>query len=481
MDATARLLLMITDQGIGPLVIRDRTTNTVETIYGTPVVDGGPRPATGPFFFTRLVVLNPGETIAHVLLRFLKSDGTTASEYLAMPPRSRQHIDAAAVPGLQRADFATMVESDVRIVVDRTMWWTTTGGYGTHAETATASPLTTWLFAEGATHSGFNLFYLIQNPGSSAATVTVNYLLPSGAPLVKRYVVAAQSRFNLWVNDEAARDSALASLASTDVAVTITSDQPVLVERSMYLDAPGTMFAAGHASMGVGAAASDWFFGEGATGTFFDTFVLLSNPGTQESAVEATYLLPNGDRVIKTYRVAAQRRFTIWVDREDARLADTAVSVVLRSTNGVPIVAERAMWWPGPSAATWAEAHASFGATATGTRWAMAEGEVMTTGPLTQTYVLVANTSLTPGQVRVTFIFEDGSLEAARTFELAATSRFNVDVGAEFPAARGKTFGVLVESLGSSPVQLVVESSMYSDAGGMKWAAGTNRLASRVP
>ena len=88
--------------------------------------------------------------------------------------------------------------------------------------------------------------------------------------------------------------------------------------------------------------------------------------------------------------MAANSRFNIWVDYEDARLADTAVSTTVRSTNGVPIIVERAMWWPGWPA--WYEAHNSPGATTTGTKWALAEGEADAARNL-ETYILIANTS----------------------------------------------------------------------------------------
>ena len=66
----------------------------------------------------------------------------------------------------------------------------------------------------------------------------------------------------------------------------------------------------------------------------------------------------------------------------------------VRSTNGVPIVVERAMWWPQPN---WYEAHHAPGLTVTGTRWALAEGE---TGGVdgAETYVLIANTSASPAR-----------------------------------------------------------------------------------
>ena len=247
----------------------------------------------------------------------------------------------------------------------------------------------------------------------------------------------------------------------------------------MYLDAGGLPFGAGHEAAGVTAPATNWFLAEGATGDFFDLFVLLANPGPGPAEVEATYLKPDGATIVRTYTVAPQARFNVWVDKEDAGLSDTAVSTMIRSTNGVPILAERAMWWPGPTAMTWHEAHVSPGATATGTRWGTAEGEAGGTFN-TSTYVLIANTSASPGAARVTLLFEDGTT-AERTFSLAASSRFNVDVGSAFPVAVGRRFGVLVESLGTPAAELVVERAMYSDARGVVWAAGTNALATRLP
>lgn len=79
-------------------------------------------------------------------------------------------------------------------------------------------------------------------------------------------------------------------------------------------------------------------------------------------------------------------------------------------------------------------------------------------------------------------MFEDGTT-AQQTFALGANSRFNVAVGAMFAEAAGRRFGTLVESLavdGSAPAELVVERAMYSDALGVKWAAGTNARATKL-
>jgi hypothetical protein len=263
--------------------------------------------------------------------------------------------------------------------------------------------------------------------------------------------------------------------------ITSPAGLPVIVERAMYLNGGGQVFGAGHEGAGVSAPATSWFLAEGATGSYFDCFVLIANPSDVDAAVEVSYLLPDGTVINKAYVIRAGSRFNIWVDNEDPRLADTAVSTTVTSTNGVPIVVERAMWW-GPNG-TWIEGHDSAGATRSGTKWELADGE--TGGPRNvQTYVLVANTSTTDGQVRVSVLLEDGT-RLEQVHVVKARSRFTVPVGAFFPETQDRRFGVAIESVGRDPVQIVVERAMYSDAldarsGRVVWAAGTGALGTRI-
>ena len=91
--------------------------------------------------------------------------------------------------------------------------------------------------------------------------------------------------------------------------------------------------AKSHESAGVTELSPTWFFAEGATGPFFDLFLLIGNPGDQPAIVQATYLLPDGSTVVKQYDVGARSRFNIWVDLEGPQLTDTAVSTTLTSTS----------------------------------------------------------------------------------------------------------------------------------------------------
>ena len=357
--------------------------------------------ATGAFFDTRVVVANPGVTPAHLLFRFQTETGAVIRAFRVVPAQSRRTIDARLLAGLAAANISTVVESDVQIVVDRTMRWDQVSRFGAHAESSSAAPSLLWYLAEGATHGYFNLFYLLQNPSpTQTAQVQIRYLLPSGPPILQTYDVLPNTRATVYVDQQP-------GLGAIDVSGAITSlnGVPIIVERAMYSSAAGT-FAAGHDSAGVTSPSLDWFFAEGATDGFFDTFLLLANPNGSPANVHATYLLPSGQTVQKDYVVPANSRRTLNVEFEDPQLSGTAVSTRLTSTNGIRFLAERSMWWPHGQA--WFEAHNAAGATTTGTRWAVADGEVGLLPEDTATFLLVANTSAFAGTVRVTLLFETG-------------------------------------------------------------------------
>jgi hypothetical protein len=453
----------------------DGVTNTQEQAAGSHPRGTATRflaeGATGPFFATRLAIANPGLTTARVLARYQTDTGHTTSSFLTLAPATRQAIEVAAVPTLGGASFSTVVESDVPVIVDRSMTWG--GGYGSHAETSAAAPATTWYLAEGATHGAFDLFYLLQNPDpAAAAQVEIRYLRPVGAPIVRSYSVPPARRLTILVDQ-------VPGLEAADVSAVVTALNavPIIVERAMYASRPGEPFAAGHASAGVTTSALEWFLAEGATG-FFDLFVLLANPGATEAEVRLTYLRPSGAPIVRTRTLPPDSRTTVYVAAEDPALATTSVSTIVTSTNGVPVIAERAMWWPSDGAG-WYEAHGAFGATQPALRWGFADGE--NGGPAArQTFLLVANPSAQPASVRVTLLFEDGP-SAPLTFAVAAGARLTVPVSVAFPTSADRSFGAVVESLGASPPPIVAERAIYADFGGTVWASGSDLLGTPLP
>ncbi len=439
--------------------------------------------ATIPPFAMRLALFNPATIDAHAQLTFMKADGGTVNRLLTVPPRRRVSVAPELIPELEAAEFSVRIDADMPVVADRTMSWDL-DGYGAHSETSIASPSPTWYLAEGATHSGFDLFYLLQNPAATDATVRVRYLRPTGVPLEKTYQLPPASRTNIWVDVEEFAGLG-AALANTDVSAAIESldGTPIIVERAMYLSNQGRRFNAGHESAGVTEPQLAWFLAEGATGAYFDLFVLIANPNDQDASVHVTYLLSDGQTYSRTLTAPANSRSNIWVDLErfdgiaGTPLADVAVSTTVEVLNQVPVVVERAQWWPG-SSVTWHEAHNAPAAFETGTHWAMAEGSVNALRE-EETYILVANTSSTAGEALVTLFFEDGT-STSRRYTLPPSSRTSVAAGTDFGLAQGRRFSALVESLGVTPVQIVVERAMYWNAVGQRWAAGTAAMATRL-
>ena len=441
--------------------------------------------ATGPFFRTRIDIDNPNEgRPATVLLRFLTDTGARIPHDVVVPAGSRVSIDVATLAGLAHATFSTVVEADATIGVDRAMSWDASG-YGSHLETGVTAPATTWYLAEGATSGPFTLFYLLQNPQATAVTATVRYLRPIGLPpITKSYTLPPNSRTTIAVDDEAP------GLATTDVSAEITASAPIVVERAMYYSQPGQPFAAGHESAGVTAPALEWFLAEGATGAFFDLFLLLANPNPVPAAVQIEYLLPGGGTEVKNYVVFDNSRLTIFVDDEviplgsgHRPLANTAVSMIVRSTNNVPIVVERTMWWPGSTLTPnyWYESHNSPGATTTATRWLVPGGEVGGAAAA-QTYVLIANPGATAGRARIWALTDSGRfLTSGEPMALPPKSRTNLPFVNNLGLGSGNVIGILVESVGTNPVPIVVEYATYSSPGGVTWAAGGAALASPLP
>ena len=181
---------------------------------------------------------------------------------------------------MESAAFSTLIEADVQVVADRTMTWDSTG-YGSHAErgilTRTA---TTWYLAEGATHGAFNLFYLLQNPATHGGGRRDHAICcRRRAARSCRPIGAAQQP----PHDPGGRRAG----PRGDRRV---GEHPLDQRRAVHRGArdvfqpAGQAFAAGHESAGVTAPATRWFLAEGATGSFFDMFILIANPSTQPAS-----------------------------------------------------------------------------------------------------------------------------------------------------------------------------------------------------
>jgi hypothetical protein len=423
--------------------------------------------ATGSFFDLDILLANPTATPAPVTVTFLREGASAITQAMTLAPTSRTTIHVDDVPGLEsQAGISTVVTSTdgIPIVVERTMFWDSSY-YGSHGGTAVDGPRTRWLFAEGS-EGFFNTFVLLANANPTAATATVTFLREGSTPFVKQVNVPGNARVTIAANGSP-------ELVGRSFSIVVDSTLPIIAERAMYFGS-ARLFDGGHESSGVSEGAQVWFLAEGATGPFFETFILIGNPNSTAANVDVTFLTDRGDSVVRSKTVPANGRLTINIEAEDPGLANVTVSTAVVASQ--PVVVERAMYWPGPPS-TWAEAHNSFGSTFVSAAWGLAEGRVgMDHG--FETYILLANPNTTAADVTITFLRTNGTT-VVKQFTVNPRTRFNVGVSTAAPELQNEEFGALIQV--TNGLGIGVERAMYSNALGQIWAAGTNALATRLP
>jgi hypothetical protein len=419
--------------------------------------------ATG-FFQTVIGVLNTSRSkAANVVVRLFPEGAPAVVKSMVLAPLTRQTLDINAILAAENisASVSTLIESDQPIATSRQMTWGTPV-YGSTLESGVPDTSTTWYFAEGATNV-FSLFYLIENPQSTPAEVTLTHLLEGGAaPVVQTATVDPFARRTFNINE-------VPGLAQAALSTVISSNVPIVAERAMYISSPARLWDAGSAGAGASALSTTWSLAEGATG-FFHTYLLLGNPDTNTAIVTVRYQLPDGTAITRPYEVAGRTRRTIDVGGEDPSLASATVGMTIEST--LPIVAERAMWWGLP----FYEGSVALGTTSTGTAWGIGEG--IEGGSADEaTFVLVSNGAALAGTVRCTVVYDDGTHQE-RDFPLAGTSRVTIRVGTEFPDSAGRKFSVMIESVEPN-LPITVEYARYQSSAGFLGAGGA-ALATRL-
>ena len=84
----------------------------------------------GPLkFHTYILLANPQTTDANVTVTYLRETGTHVTQTYIVPKTSRFNIDTNAIRGLEEASFGALIKvtNGVPIIVERSMYWDSTG------------------------------------------------------------------------------------------------------------------------------------------------------------------------------------------------------------------------------------------------------------------------------------------------------------------------------------------------------------------
>ncbi len=205
-----------------------------------------------------------------------------------------------------------------------------------------------------------------------------------------------------------------------------------------------------HVSVGASTASKEWYFAEGYTAGGFDTYLLLSNPGSREAQVEVSFFRSDGSVVRREYAVPAGCSFTLSVDRVEGM---EGVEFGMKVSASTEVVAERAIYF---TMGKRDDGTVSIGSPELSKTWYFAEGY---TGGSFETYLLILNPHGKAGRAKLTFYLEGGS---SRSFEvdLSPSARRTVKVD-DLPGMDGQAFAIELDS--SLPV--AAERAEYFDKG----------------
>ena len=190
---------------------------------------------TRPGFDEWVCLQNPSDSAAYVTILYSLANGENPSQVVTVPAHSRQTI---SVPGFlgRGKDVSMHIVSATPIVAERPMYFNYGPGQqnwnGGHDVIGSNGTAKTCEFAEGATWGGFQEYLSIQNPNSTDISVTINYMLGTGANAMQTVPVKAMSRVTVDVNAFIGPNQ--------DVSARVTCNDPIVVERPMYFSYQGS-------------------------------------------------------------------------------------------------------------------------------------------------------------------------------------------------------------------------------------------------
>lgn len=274
-----------------------------------------------------ILIANTSDTNAQVTVAYLFDSGPPATQNYTVIPHSRFTVPVHGY--FPNKSVSVQLTADIPVAAEQSFYISNRAG-GT-AGIGAVMPSLTWYFADGDTSAlttngtAASTRLDIMNPGSTAASVTISYLLENGTVLTKTQTVGAQARVAL--------DPAATVGAGQRFSIQAVSTVPLVMGRLIL---SGTDLAA---TIGSPTTDTNWYLAEGFTAFGYETWIVVSNPGTTTASVKARFHKQNTQNIVRYYTVAAKQRLTIYVNSE----LDEETSVSSQITSDQPVTVERTM------------------------------------------------------------------------------------------------------------------------------------------
>jgi hypothetical protein len=231
-------------------------------------------------------------------------------------PSGRATIAVHADPELADAEVAAIVRTPEGkpVIVERSMYLSNGTQYTAgHNSAAVRSPQSRWFFAEGVTGGAFDFFLLVANPNADAAHVTTTFLFDDGTSCSESVTVDAQSRHTMAV-DALELPGCARSLADAVVSTVVTSDMPVVAERTMWWrGASNATWDEAHNAAGATEPGVRWAVASGEQGgsAGHETYILIGNTSAYSGTARVTVLLDDGSGASQDVALPPGSRVTV--------------------------------------------------------------------------------------------------------------------------------------------------------------------------
>ncbi len=267
-----------------------------------------------------------------------------------LPPRSRVEV---ALRDLVEAPLASaIVEVDggeVAVEHQITDLREDAGG-GRATAPCSSTAARTWSFAWGVTERGARELLVFMNPFPDDATVTIDFATDQGTRQTLRFqnfVVPGRSAVGAFIDQDVLRNAQVSALVEA-------GSGRLIIDRIQIFDGTNPRLEGITLGLGAPVPAEMWAFPDGAVGPGVTEQMVVFNPTEEVAEVEVEVRLddPATNGVPEPFEVTlAPRRYAIVdlhePDVEEAegvarRIPDgVGHSILVRSLNGVPVVAER--------------------------------------------------------------------------------------------------------------------------------------------
>jgi Family of unknown function (DUF5719) len=407
------------------------------------IANSAPRPATG------VVTLIPSTGPSVSIPVSVKADSqTTVTE----------NVPAGA------AWIGAVVDMDSGgIAVDQQLH----GAFGQVSTPCATAGSSQWYFATGATLINAGVEISLLNPYPSDAVVDMSFTTSEGLEqpqALQAILVPADSLVPVNLGSQMRRRQAIATSIvarsgrvvawKTDVVTPPAPGATLLgtAAASAPLADPASPIPGVTLTLGVSAPATEWTWADGETGNGLDEQYVIYNPGPDTAQLTLAVDLAQGLAEPFSLSVGPYQVNAVVSSAEVRIPPGVAHAAVLRSTNGVPVVAERTLAARAPS--TWSGLGELPGGLVAADRWLI---PVVTADSSHAAWVVLYN----PGSV------------TARVILGALDGRGDVPMGGVTVLGPGRRLAIHINSLGPVihyPLVVAASEPVYAEADYYGWA-----------